>query len=228
MEKERKEETKKQAYIKACKKSANIFIASSTYGVLRTGLTSFLTLQIPSISEIVSAALQEGVNFTAFPFVKELASATVGEDIEKQKPYVLIPVYAGLSAVSSLAINLLRMPKKKDEKTQKETKNYDYKQFFKNVQATAISTSAFNVASHYLGAALPKPQTIVDSYLNSSAQILVGNAAGMIASMPVLMKEANVSVPEMALGYFVTVPLVFVDNAIYYGAKNITKPLRIK
>ena len=219
------EELEKESFVDVCKNGFNLFLTSSVYGASRTLITSYLQQKKTNLSEISVNALSDGLDFTTYQFYKNLAKITIDPKLETRKPYILIPAISALSIAASLTNYFIQ--KKVTPKETKQT-NEPEEDNFTNIAMASISTTGFNVASHYVSKRLSKPKSIVDQYLNSTYSIIAGNVCGTLLLTPYLTLKFGNHPLSSLLGCVFTVPLVFVDNAIYYAVKGLTEPLYLK
>ena len=214
----------KESFVDVCKKCFNTFLTSSAFGASRYVISSCLERKKINIGELSLFALSDGLDLTTYQFYKNIVKYAIDPKLDQRKPYILIPTIGAIS-VAAVLTNYFIVKKVKTKISNSFGQINDETGY---LTMTSISTSIYNISTHYVGKMLPKPQSFVYDYLNSTCLMIVGNTCDTLSITPYITYKYGESPPSSVLSCFTAAPYAFVENAIYYSVKGLTEPFYFK
>ncbi|OHT08508.1 hypothetical protein TRFO_22922 [Tritrichomonas foetus] len=219
--KEEHENLRKRDLEYALKKSADTFMNGMLYSMVHKTIANFMSPDRKDFNAKVFLleSIGSGTEFAAFDFTNGVLDAIIQPNLDTFSKWV--PWTISTAALSSIVSRAVQTP----VKNYSENGEFSFKDFSKDLKEATPQLVGFNTMKEYADMALPPKEKLGGKYMRTTLCLAAGNAGSMAASLPAMYPKYPVKV--LLLGFLPTIPLCFVENAIFTSVKSFTKPFRL-
>ena len=204
------------------RKTSDIFLNAAFYSMVRQTIANAISHGPPATfraSHFLAQAVSEATEFASFTFTNGICDAIFQPNLDTFAKWV--PWTVTMSALSSVVARTVQTP----IKNYRETNSFSYKGFKTDVQEAAFQVVGFHTARECTDMLLPPKEKCGGKYIRSTLCLIGGNAGSLSTSLPFLIPHYPLK--SIFSGFLTTIPLCFVENAIYSSVKSMTKPLML-